>query len=103
MHGTLPILGYRIGRLGFVTDMLTAPEDTYRALQGIDTLIVNGLRPFAHGSHQTISDAIEFARTLGAKDTYLIHMSHQAGLHTEIASQLPPHMHVAYDGLEINL
>ena len=103
MHGTLPILGYRIGRLGFVTDMLTAPEDTYRTLQGIDTLIVNGLRPFAHGSHQTISDAIEFARTLGAKDTYLIHMSHQAGLHTEIASQLPPHMHVAYDGLEINL
>ena len=47
--------------------------------------------------------AIEFARTLGAKDTYLIHMSHQAGLHTEIASQLPPHIHVAYDGLEINL
>lgn len=101
MHGALPILGYRIGRLGFVTDMLTAPQETYHALQGIETLVVNGLRPYPHGSHQTIEDAIEFARSVGARDTYLIHMSHQAGLHAETASKLPPHVHLAYDGLEI--
>ena len=101
MHGTLPILGYRIGRLGFVTDMLTAPQETYHALQGIDTLVVNGLRPYPHGSHQTIDDAIEFACAVGARNTYLIHMSHQAGLHAETASQLPPQVHLAYDGLEI--
>lgn len=101
MHGRLPILGYRIGRLGFVTDMLTAPKETCRALQGVDTLVVNGLRPYAHGSHQTIDDAVEFSRTLGTRQTYLIHMSHQAGLHAETASQLPPHVHLAYDGLEI--
>lgn len=101
MHGTLPILGYRIGRLGFVTDMLTAPKETYHALQGIETLVVNGLRPYSHGSHQTIDDAIEFACAVDSRNTYLIHMSHQAGLHAETASQLPPHVHLAYDGLEI--
>lgn len=103
MHGALPILGYRIGQLGFVTDMLTAPEETYRALQGVDTLVVNGLRPYAHGSHQTIGDAIEFSRILGARETYLIHMSHQAGLHADTATQLPAHVHLAYDGLEITI
>lgn len=81
--------------------MLTAPEETYRVLQGVDTMVVNGLRPYPHGSHQTIDDAIEFARSVGAHDTYLIHMSHQAGLHAETASQMPPHVHLAYDGLEI--
>ena len=101
MHGSLPILGYRIGALGFVTDMLTAPAESYAALQGVDTLVVNGLRHYAHGSHHTIDDAIAFSRKVGARETYLIHMSHQAGLHAE--AQLPAHVHMAYDGLEITI
>lgn len=103
MHGALPILGYRIGALGFVTDMLTAPEATYEALRGVDVLIVNALRPFAHGSHQTIDDAIAFAQRVGAKKTYLIHMSHQAGLHAETDAQLPHTVQLAYDGLVLEL
>lgn len=103
MHGALPILGYRIGSLGFVTDMLTAPETTYKALRGVDVLIVNALRPFAHGSHQTIDDAIAFAQKVGAKKTYLIHMSHQAGLHADTDAQLPLHVQLAYDGQVITI
>lgn len=103
MHGALPILGYRIGQLGFITDMLTAPESTYDALRGIDTLVVNALRPKPHGSHQTINDAIAFAQTIGAHETYLIHMSHDAGLHAETSAKLPPHIHLAYDGLQIKV
>ena len=38
MHGRLPILGYRIGRLGYITDMLTMPEESYEQLEGIDAV-----------------------------------------------------------------
>ena len=103
LHGRLPILGYRIGSLAFITDMLTAPEETYRALQGVDTLVVNALRHHAHPSHQTIEDAIAFSRAVGARETYIIHMSHEAGLHAETAQMLPPHVHLAYDGLAIEI
>lgn len=103
MHGALPILGFRIGKLGFITDMLTAPKATYEALQGINTLVVNGLRPKPHGSHQTLDDAIAFAHAVGARETYLIHMSHDAGLHAEPSIKLPPHTHFAYDGLQIEI
>jgi phosphoribosyl 1,2-cyclic phosphate phosphodiesterase len=103
MHGVLPILGYRIGRIGFVTDMLTAPTESYTALQGVDILVINGLRHYAHGSHQTIDDAIAFSREVGARETYLIHMSHQAGLHADAETQLPAHVHMAYDGLVISI
>ena len=103
MHGALPILGYRIGNLGFITDMLTAPLETYRALEGVDTLIINGLRSYPHGSHQTIDDAIAVAREVGCRETYLIHMSHEAGLHSVLSSQLPSHVHAAYDGLQIEV
>lgn len=102
MHGQLPILGYRIGkRLGYITDMLTMPEDSYKFLFGVEVLVINALRTKPHPTHQSISEALEAARRIGAKETYLIHMSHHVGLHEEIGKQLPPHVHFAYDGLEI--
>ena len=54
MHGKLPILGYRIGKMAWITDMLTMPESNYELLQGLDVLVINALRPKPHGTHQTI-------------------------------------------------
>lgn len=103
MHGRLPILGYRIGgRLGYVTDMLTMPDESYEQLRGLDVLVVNALRPQSHPTHQSISEALVTAERIGAKETYFIHMSHHAGLHAELSKQVPPHIHYAYDGLEID-
>ena len=103
MHGKLPILGFRIGKLGFVTDMTEAPEETIKQLTGVDTLIIGALRQRPHATHQTIGEAIEVARSVGARETYLIHMNHEAGLHAETDAQLPEHVHLAYDGLEIEI
>ena len=103
MHGKLPILGFRIGKLGFVTDMTEAPEETIKQLTGVDTLIIGALRQRPHATHQTIGEAIEVARSVGARETYLIHMNHEAGLQAETDAQLPEHVHLAYDGLEIEI
>lgn len=103
MHGKLPILGYRIGRMAYVTDMLTMPDSSYDVLNDLDLLVVNALRIEPHLSHQNIAEAIETAKRIGAKNTYFIHLSHQAGLHAQLSQQLPPTMHLAYDGLEISL
>lgn len=104
MHGKLPILGYRIGgRLGYVTDMHTMPEESYEQLKDLDVLVMNALRPQPHPTHQSLSEALVAAERIGAKETYFIHMSHSAGLHAEISKQLPPHMHFAFDGLELGL
>lgn len=103
MHGKLPILGFRIGKLGFITDMLTAPASTLQELEGVDTLVINGLRHHAHASHQTISEAINIAHSIGVRTTYLIHMSHESGLHAQTAAELPSQVHLAYDGLIINI
>lgn len=103
MHGRLPILGYRIGgRVGYITDMLTMPDASYEQLQGLDVLVINALRVESHPTHQSIAEALVAAERIGAKETYFIHMSHHAGLHAEISEQLPPHVHFAYDGLELN-
>ena len=101
MHGRLPILGYRVGRrFAYITDMLTMPKESYEQLHGLDVLVVNALRVEPHSTHQSISEALETAERIGARDTYFIHMSHHAGLHAELEKQLPPSVHLAYDGLE---
>lgn len=101
MHGALPILGYRINNVAYVTDMKTMPEEELSSLQGLDCLIVNALRHEPHWTHQTLDEALAFAGRTGAKETYFIHMSHHVGLHAEVEKKLPPHCHLAYDGLEI--
>ena len=103
MHGKLPILGFRIGKLGFVTDMTEAPEESIKQLMGVDTLIIGALRQRPHATHQTIDEAIGVARRVGARETYLIHMNHEAGLHAETDALLPEHVHLAYDGLVIEI
>ena len=103
MHGKLPILGYRIGGLGFVTDMTDAPEETIDKLKGVDTLVIGALRQRPHATHQTIDEAIAVARQVGAREVYLIHMNHEAGLHAETDATLPEGVHLAYDGLTIEM
>ena len=102
MHGRLPILGFRIGPLGFVTDMTGAPGESFEQLMGVDTLVIGALRQRPHATHQTIDEAIEVARRVGARETYLVHMNHEAGLHASTDTRLPEHIHLAYDGLTID-
>ena len=84
MHGRLPILGYRIGKLGYITDMLTMPEESFEQLAGIDVLIMNALRIVPHPTHQSLEEALAVARRIQAKKTYFIHMSHDMGLHARL-------------------
>lgn len=102
MHGRLPILAFRIGRrLGYVTDMSELPADTLHAFAGVEVLILNALRMEPHPTHQSLSEALAIARTVGARRTYLVHMSHGIGLHADVERLLPPDVVMAVDGLEI--
>ena len=99
MHGKLRILGYRFGKLAYVTDMKTMEDDQRALLEGCEVLVVNALRfDNPHHSHQLVDDAIEFARRVGASRTLLIHSCHDIGLHAEVCQSLPDGFELAYDG-----
>lgn len=103
MHGRLPILGYRIGKMAYITDMLTMPEEEYEKLHGLDCLVMNALRIKPHPTHQSLDEALKNVARIQAKHTYFIHMSHHIGLHREVEQSLPSHIHLAYDGLTIEV
>lgn len=104
MHGKLPILGYRIGKLAYITDMKTIDDSELPYLEGVEVLVVNALRfDKPHHSHQLVDDAIAFARRVEARRTLLIHMCHDVGLHEEVNRHLPEGVELAYDGEVISV
>lgn len=104
MHHKLPILGFRFGSFAYITDMKTIRDEEMPFLSGVKTLVVNALRyEPQHHSHMTVAEAIEFSNRVGAKQTYLVHMSHGIGLHHDVNLRLPDGIQLAYDGLQIEV
>lgn len=103
MHGRLPILGYRINNMAYITDMKSIPEEELSYLEGLDFLIINGLRHEPHNTHQTIEEAALFAEKIGAKQARIIHLSHHAHRHEVVNRTLPGNIQVGYDGEEVNI
>ena len=99
MHMHMPVLGFRIGGLAYITDAKTIGPETMERIQGVDVLVLNALRRSAHSSHLNLEEALEVAARVGARATYFTHISHLLGLHAEVSTELPPQVHLAYDGL----
>lgn len=103
MHYKLEVLGFRVGDFTYITDAnYIAPHELVKA-KGSKVFVLNALRHEEHISHYTLNEAIEIAELVDAETTYFTHISHQLGLHDTVESSLPKGMHLAYDGLTINL
>lgn len=102
MHACLPIFGYRIGNMAYLTDVKSIPEEEFEKLKGLEVLIIDALRKKEHPSHESLQEALIHIERLQPKEAYLIHMSHRMGLHADVEKELPPHVHLAYDGLTID-
>lgn len=109
MHHDLPILGYRFEEVAhqpsfvYITDMKTIDFSEMPYIEGADVLVVNALREKPHHSHQTVDEAVAFARRVGARRTWLIHSSHDIGRHAEVNAKLPPDIQLAYDGQVLDI
>lgn len=103
LHYKLEVLGFRIGDFTYITDAnYIAPEELKKAA-GSKAFVINALRHQEHISHYTLKEAQQIAMTAGVTDAYFTHISHQLGLHEEIDGMLPGNMHLAYDGLVLEL
>ncbi len=102
-HGKIPILGFRMGNMAYITDALTLPDETYAALQGVDTLVINALRHTPHYSHMTLEEALKAIDRIKPRIAYLTHIADSMGRHAEVSATLPKGVHLAYDNLEIDI
>lgn len=102
VHGQLNILGFKFKNLAYITDASDIVLEQKQKLQNLDVLIINCLRKDPpHYSHYVLPEVLELIEELKPQKTYLIHISHHLGFHEEVENELPQHVHLAYDGLEI--
>jgi phosphoribosyl 1,2-cyclic phosphate phosphodiesterase len=103
LHGDWTILGYRIGPFAYITDTNGIPDSTMELLAGVDTLALDGLRLAPrHPTHFTIDEAVTAAQKINARETWLIHLTHEVD-HETVEGTLPPGIRLAYDGLRLEL
>lgn len=102
-HGPMTVYGFRVGALGYVTDGKRLPPEALERLEGVEVLVLNALwwgRP--HPTHFNVEEAVEAAEQVGARQTYLIHLTHRVR-HAELEARLPDGIRPAYDGLSLEV
>ncbi len=103
MHKSLPVLGYRVGPIGYITDMNYIPADELRKLHGVQILVVNALRHEPHFSHFCLPEALALIEEVQPRRAVLTHISHQMGLYADVEKELPEGVTLGYDNLAIEL
>lgn len=103
LHHRLPVFGFRIKDFTYITDVNYISEQELEKVYGTKVLVLGALQRQKHISHFTLDEAIEVAQKVNADMTYLTHVSHKMGLHSEVEKELPPNIRLAYDGLKVRL
>jgi phosphoribosyl 1,2-cyclic phosphate phosphodiesterase len=102
MHGKAKIYGYRFGNAAYLTDHSEIPAESMAMLHGLDVLFLDALRHHPHPTHSTVATSIETVRQLKPKRAFFTHISHDLA-HAATEAELPEGIHIAYDGLEIDV
>jgi phosphoribosyl 1,2-cyclic phosphate phosphodiesterase len=97
-HGSLQVLGFRIGAIAYLPDCNGIPEQSRALLEGLDVLVLDGLRRRPHPTHFNLEQAVAEARRIGAGRTFFTHIAHELS-HASTNKELPAGMELAYDGL----
>ncbi len=102
-HGpNFDVLGFRIGNVAYCTDVSEIPESSWPLLEGLDTLVLDALRPEPHVTHLSVDQAVDVAQRLDARQTYFTHCSCRLD-YRAVNPRLPAGIEVGYDGLRIEL
>jgi phosphoribosyl 1,2-cyclic phosphate phosphodiesterase len=101
-HGSHTVFGYRVGPLAYLTDAKTVPDAARAQLAGLDVLVLNGLLSRPHPLHLSIPEAVAAAQEIGARRTFLTHLTHETP-HADLMTRLPAGVAPAYDGLVIEV
>jgi phosphoribosyl 1,2-cyclic phosphate phosphodiesterase len=101
-HGRSTILGWRIRNFAYLTDVSEIPAESLEFLHGLDVLLLDCLRYKPHHTHINVEQSVAYAGHIGARETYLIHMTHEIE-YAALQEKLPQGVNVGFDGLRLLL
>jgi phosphoribosyl 1,2-cyclic phosphate phosphodiesterase len=101
LHGSRPVLGFRIGPFAYLTDCNALPPEAWPLLDGVELLVLDALRHRPHPTHFTLAQALDVSATVASRRTWFTHICHDLP-HAATSATLPAGVELAYDGLAID-
>ncbi len=101
MHHKLPIFGYRIGDVSYITDANYISPLEKKKMIGSKVVIINSLQKAPHISHYSLKESLALIKELNPDKAYLTHISHNMGCYVEVNKELPDNVYLAYDNLRL--
>jgi phosphoribosyl 1,2-cyclic phosphate phosphodiesterase len=102
----MPVLGFRVGGLVYLTDFSRIPEESMPLLASTDELVMDALRDEPHPMHQTVEQALALVTRLQPRRAWFTHIAHDLP-HQETNERLVrlgfPQVQLAYDGLSFEV
>ncbi len=105
-HGQYEVNGYLFARDGiklvaYLCDCSAVPDQITQKIAGVKILIIDALRHKPHPTHLSVQQALDVAARVRPSETYFTHIAHELPQAAE--AELPPHAHIAYDGLRLDV
>ncbi|MBE9639715.1 MBL fold metallo-hydrolase [Salipiger mangrovisoli] len=97
-HGSIDALGFRIGGLVYMPDVVRIPEAAWAHLRDLDCFIIDALRRKPHPTHAHLDLALEWIARAQPRQAVLTNMHIDLDYAT-VAAETPDHIHPAYDGM----
>jgi phosphoribosyl 1,2-cyclic phosphate phosphodiesterase len=103
LHLKMPVLGFRFENFSYITDANFIPDETLEKLQGTEILVLNALQRNRHVSHFNLEEALAMVEKIKPAKAFFTHISHNLGLHADVSRELPAHVMLSYDGLQLEV
>lgn len=106
-HGSLPILGWRLGDTAYLTDCNRMPDEAWPLLEGTKKLVIDALRVRPHSTHFSYGEALTVIDRLKPEQAWFTHLCHDFS-HRQIQAWLAVNapgkkIEPAFDGLRITI
>jgi len=104
-HGSMGSTGFLFEqgeskRLAYLTDAKSVPANVVEAVQGVEVVVLDALRPQEHWTHMSTGEALEVAEQVSAGRTFFTHLTHYYD-HDADQAKLPEGVQLAWDGLKV--
>ncbi len=94
-----------VKKLAYLTDAKTVSQEVIANVHGVEVAVLDGLRLTSHPTHLCLAEALEIAKKIQAKTTYLTHLTHEYNhdIHEKYVQEQNSSVHLAYDGLWLTI
>jgi phosphoribosyl 1,2-cyclic phosphate phosphodiesterase len=101
-HGSIPSVGFRFGRFAYANDVVALADDAFKAMAGVEALVIDAMRYRPHPTHAHLDLALQWIERISPQRAFLTNL-HVDMDYAELDRRTPNYVRPCHDGLVIDV